>query len=171
MCLYWSRSCSSHTMALCWLRIVLRMTARSSSVLLHAFGSTVLNITGRVSSCSSSIWQASIRSSSRWPDNSFLKHTHRFHWGLMFAWYQELKVGLMLWVQCQETERYGSAPELASLLVFGFDVDDDGIDALLQEILHMIQAQLKQTVLVLNTETQTQCFDTAVTLSVCVCVC
>lgn len=34
----------------------------------------------------------------------------------------------------------------------------------------MIQAQLKQTVLVLNTETQTQRFDTAVTLSVCVCV-
>lgn len=76
MHLYWSRSCSSHTMALCWLRMLLRMTARSSSVLLHAFGSTVLNITGRVSSCSSSIWQASIRSSSLWPDNSFLKHTH-----------------------------------------------------------------------------------------------
>lgn len=51
--------------------------------------------------------------------------------------------------------RHRCAPELAALLVFGFDVDDDGIDALLQEILHMIQAQLKQTVFVLNTHTHT----------------
>lgn len=67
-------------------------------------------------------------------------------------------------------DRSSSAPELAALLVFGFDVDYDGIDALLQEILHMIQAQLKQTVSVLNT--QTQSFNTTVTtFGVCVSVC